>query len=1175
MRNFIRCVQALKISKGNNAMARISHVLPPLAQNTHLQQLDAAGRWEAISDNSLLLNIARGLRVVSQQANDRYLVSVPDVWARTEIVRSALFNNEHRLHHQVTKEWRGLLALIALAPYHGYNLTSELVQLSELERSPYDAETGEIGKSGNSNLGSVIKDLMPIATLAEKQSWAEIALLRCNGEPIGLIVPSTIVCTSRNIGRILNDLVPWCTQGVVNDPCQTINVQSDEFASLKTFLEAMLQNIKDDGTDVNLVSGISNSLNSYINACDEKFKELAGDQTGIFGRLSPMPTNFSLPQQPIYSVLSNVFAIDWGSEEHYDTLIECRKEFIDSFKGALVADENMAHTADRHPARIKIWKNHSLQTYIDTPSYRDGIESDLADSGYILVDPSKLFTDRLCHVDGDLYFTTHAGNGKSFILPLDPKILLFYSAEEINNRTKLIKTGRGYKVTFRLTLKRSDGESWDHAIEKNYSEDTIVSRSIPDSVSQWPNFSHPDWSWYFFYFAGFLPIHFSPRALFSFKEVREFLDASPDFPSRIRSVQDFGDQYTQKGRRLGLVETQVLTEMYLLKSIPEAMICDAALGSEVAGYVPTKDRTLLGLLLLPSPSHVQTSTRNASVGIDFGTTNTSAYVKIQNDKSTPMSFEDRIVSPVVASSSSSELSNILRGFFPHEKVGVPFMTILRDRDLSEFVADVFPAWNSHIYYVGDVVSAIEDLIRDQKHTLRFNLKWSRDPSDRQLVRQYMAQVVLQCLAELFSSGIRQQNVSWKFAHPEAFPPSQLEDFIAICSSATKMALSPDPEAVDFAPKIQRQSESLSTALYFISEKRAYMVQNAVTIDIGGHTSDISIWQSRNLIWRNSLEVAGRHIFIDYLKQNIGLLESLAGLDKVMAEGLAQLKELGDDDFERFGYGIEILVNSETFSKAFERDFELIGGVKEGGLLKQLSLVALSGILFYTGLTMRHLFETGAMEKLPNTHISVCLGGRGSLIYNAIFKDGVEDVREKEGILKLFCDTIGDGIESASFIFSSHHKHEVAYGLLVDPSGDRDLDLDSKRSSAVLVGEKFKIGPTKILHDTLVSEIPRNGEWRLDEVDTIKELLSLLSQYLKIRVDIDRDKAAKNDLIGRVNSQLVGAQDRMNKEAHIVEKLSDQTIVGESEVIEPVFVIALRSLLEQIVANKIDVEYLSD
>ena len=46
--------------------------------------------------------------------------SVPDVWARVLIVRNGLIDKEK----QIVDEWRGTLALLALAPYykHIYDL---------------------------------------------------------------------------------------------------------------------------------------------------------------------------------------------------------------------------------------------------------------------------------------------------------------------------------------------------------------------------------------------------------------------------------------------------------------------------------------------------------------------------------------------------------------------------------------------------------------------------------------------------------------------------------------------------------------------------------------------------------------------------------------------------------------------------------------------------------------------------------------------------------------------------------------------------------------------------------------------------------------------------------------------------------------------------------------------
>ena len=65
------------------------------------------------------------------------------------------------------------------------------------------------------------------------------------------------------------------------------------------------------------------------------------------------------------------------------------------------------------------------------------------------------------------------------------------------------------------------------------------------------------------------------------------------------------------------------------------------------------------------------------------------------------------------------------------------------------------------------------------------------------------------------------------------------------------------------------------------------------------------------------------------------------------------------------------------------------------------------------------------------------------------------------------------------------------------------------------------------------------------------------------------------MIGRISSQLVGAQDRMAKEAGLAEKLSDDVILTETDITEPVFIIVLRSMLELIVSHQIPVEYLPE
>ena len=52
----------------------------------------------------------------------------------------------------------------------------------------------------------------------------------------------------------------------------------------------------------------------------------------------------------------------------------------------------MLKQADRPAARIKIWGNHSLQTYIDSDMYHEEIETSVTDSSYLLLRPEKLFS---------------------------------------------------------------------------------------------------------------------------------------------------------------------------------------------------------------------------------------------------------------------------------------------------------------------------------------------------------------------------------------------------------------------------------------------------------------------------------------------------------------------------------------------------------------------------------------------------------------------------------------------------------------------------------------------------------------------------------------------------------------------------------------------------------------
>ena len=127
----------------------VKKVLPPLNEQNQIPNISASGEWK-VEDATFLDKLAKGLKMGGEEvisASD--IVSVPDVWARVLIVRNGLLDNRA----SIVNEWRGTLALIALAPYysHVYNLSSDIVNIQDIKSNPFsgaaqDGSYAHIGK---------------------------------------------------------------------------------------------------------------------------------------------------------------------------------------------------------------------------------------------------------------------------------------------------------------------------------------------------------------------------------------------------------------------------------------------------------------------------------------------------------------------------------------------------------------------------------------------------------------------------------------------------------------------------------------------------------------------------------------------------------------------------------------------------------------------------------------------------------------------------------------------------------------------------------------------------------------------------------------------------------------------------------------------------------------------
>ena len=155
----------------------VKKVLPPLNNANQVANLPTSGEWKS-EEASFLGKLAQGLKMSGEEVvSAADINSVPDVWARVLIVRNGLLDNSK----SIVDEWRGTLALLALAPYykHIYELSSDIVNIEDIKNNPYTV--GSTSPDANyAHIGKILFDVKPQDTMVKDQDWNAIGVLNFN-----------------------------------------------------------------------------------------------------------------------------------------------------------------------------------------------------------------------------------------------------------------------------------------------------------------------------------------------------------------------------------------------------------------------------------------------------------------------------------------------------------------------------------------------------------------------------------------------------------------------------------------------------------------------------------------------------------------------------------------------------------------------------------------------------------------------------------------------------------------------------------------------------------------------------------------------------------------------------------------------------------------------------------
>ena len=1151
------------------------NLLPPLNEDHQLPAPANAGAWVK-DDNALLGRIRDGLKAITIEQEVEEIISIPDVWARVTVVKNALFDDRHPLNYQIRGEWRGLLATFALMPYHKKSVETFPINIHDLKEDPYKVPPNEEGTRGN--FAEVLATITPGSTLAQGQNWGEIGIIKLDKKPIGLLVPNTIVSPAKFYSNSIPQGIDWFQGGKFIDPCEAANIQPEQFVVLMKFIDDISNGLKQISmADKANFDGIQGELDLFKKDCEERVEAVQSGAVEIAG-FTRHNVSLRFPQQPIYSLLQNIYEYDTGGKVAYSTLLRPRKELESHIPGIILVDEDIPHGIGKAASDIRIWNVNTIETVINDKKIKKQVEKEINKAGYLYLYPEELFTKKLCLLYGDDKIKDHNDYiSRPYLLPFNPIILTALTPTQLRNNFQIKDNGESFAVSLKLDLHNHLGEKTNYVIRKEYGKNDIEDKkTLPISSFIWPNFTHPAWKQYLLFYSCNPQESVSPRTIFSIEGLLKEIANHKSTTESLNFFNSLKDKSVKLSKRLPILEKMSnLTELHHTESPPEAIMCDSNISEDIPEFLPSEEREPMGLALASKPSEAILNNNRVSFGIDFGTTNTCAFMRVNDETPRVIDFKNRIYSPFTHNLHDEALVYVLRDYLPDREIKLPFLTISRDRNVGINKGDIqdeLPIWSAIIYFVGDMRDALADILDDKQSPLHFNLKWSKSPEDRGRIALYLAQVSLQCLAEALASGADLSKLTWNFSYPESFSPSQLRNFHEIFKKSMYLSLQPFDQNIENQKDPFHSSESLSSALYFANQQGAKFVESVVTIDIGGHTSDISIWQNLKLLWRNSAQIAGRHILINFLIENPKIIDLLSKKDPMRSaydDYLADIVTSSGKDKIAIRNAIEIIVNSKDFANSLKSNFMLIDGEDVGHNLRLIGNLALSGILYYTGQIISYLSKEKNLYN-PKTEatriVNVCLGGRASLLYKVIMKHE----KDQEELALLFSKAT-DGIvkqEQVEFIFTDDPKHEVAHGLLVDMGGMTDLDT-SKRCYALLLGEDVEVGRNVVTYKTPVNDLDLEKQLRIIDLNNIKKFADILKESMGIIFDLSRkDESA---IAAKINTTLVDSQHEALKAKENGVPIYDQEIMAESSRIEPPFIVALKEILERISQNKIRIQ----
>ena len=998
-----------------------------------------AGEWQG-QDQALLGRIANDL--VYERANSR-INSLPSPWSRALQFEQAILNPRYPTRSDLLEELFGCLATIGLWEVIGIKLEAERVDLAQLSKKD-DEAVGPFSRSLSGQKPAANRALYELQD--GSNPWdTTVHVLRADGIVIGFTSPTTLVCPTVNLTGSIQGM-RWTSERRFSSPKEFLSTQQRQ--ALADWLAHIRKGILDaeDRKNTDTISALAEVLTGFAD-------ELTGGRLGnpVFSQKSAP----GLPPRPkALSLLARSAGLQAAAATSMAT-VELNDRAERPLNGAtnkpvVLVDAEMPSKLGIPANEINLFGASTLEAIGGSKEKLEQLYGRDID----VITPDDLFAPELYLLPGEAALTNTwllsrlegqplvNGSPVTPILPLRERARDLFSSRELEKACSLRVTTSGSGMELELTLLlRISGQREAYPLIKSFpiKEENLIDDDLP-VITVWPNISDERWQRFYIFC----------------EEKRTGL-----------SVDGFSD-YVLKTAKEGQQSVKYFMSTRfpdLVKLIERGQHC--------------------GLIPVNTPAETAGTVTSWSVGIDFGTSFTNFFV---NDGSGAgrRPLETRLL-PLTLAQKEYQLSLLTRFFIPEEVLpkgeNPPTSTALNTYGWQAERAVV-----PQIYHQARIQWPSSNALAMRGHGVHTGFKWE----ESWYQEPFLKEIALMISSNAAAAGATR--VNWAVSYPSAFSRNEASIYRKCWSDLCtdlRTVTGFDHVFIEASGEGGLQTEAVAFASYFGNYLNRPLVHTAC-LDVGGGTTDVSIWQDNTLLHQVSIPFAGRDICTRVMQLKPSFIRLLFTTGTAGDIGNDEAKLRQDPNFNSW---FDNCLRYESDALLKDR-IPILRAQKERQLIEFISLMAVSfaGIYHYLGLILKGLRQEGSLQK--QTAMPVYMGGNGARFMNWLdesgsFFKGCDSDELMEEIQAMSAGFPESSENTANTTLSNAFKDETACGLI--SKGVKLKGISDPRKDRMFAGEGLTINDRTYGSLDRVTE-PEEGTVMTYELASTDELKRFIANY---------------------------------------------------------------------------------